>query len=136
MIPASEVDRLIDKAVEQKVQVVLQAQTFSHYSGPTPPADESEKLERLHPGFIDRLLTMSEKNQKAQIESNKRREWMAFSDAIFGKIIAAAFLFGFLGGGIALLLYDKKLEGWVALATGLAAIVMALIRSAKDDRKP
>ena len=79
---------------------------------------------------------MSEKNQKAQIESNKRREWMAFLDAILGKLIAAAVLFGFLGGGIGLLLYDKKVEGWVALATGLAAIVMALIRSAKDERKP
>lgn len=136
MIPVSEVDRLIDKAVEQKVQVVLQAQTFSHYSGPTPPADETAKFEQLHPGFTNRLLSMSEKNQDAQIESNRRREWMSFSDAILGKLIAAAVIFGFLGGGIILLLKDKTTEGWVALATGIATILLALNSSGKESRKP
>jgi len=41
-------------------QVVVQS---SSYSGPLPPAAETEKYEQVHPGFTDRWITMSEKEQ-------------------------------------------------------------------------
>lgn len=108
------------------------------YSGPIPHYTDFQGYENVLPGSADRILKMSEnqsshrqKIEKAvvlsEVENSKRGQRYAFV------IVLVALVFGFI-----LLLFDKKLEGFVTListAVGLVGIFVYTKESEKEERK-
>ncbi len=108
------------------------------YSGPIPHYSDFKGYESVLPGSADRILKMSENQSShrqtiekavvlSEVENSKRGQRYAFV------ITLVALVFGFI-----LLLFDKKLEGFVTListAVGLVGIFVYTKESEKEERK-
>jgi len=122
---AKELERLVDQRVELRMASVIQQ--VEHYSGPIPRHDHCAEYEKLLPGFTNRVLTITEKAQDAEITGTRRRDLFEGASRIMG--ISAAFLIcsGIISGGFYLLLNDKAAPGWFMMIGGLATLAGAFI---------
>ncbi len=89
------------------------------YRSPLPPADEIAAYERAYPGTADRLISMAEIDQRAEIDEVRFQQRAKFAVDIFSQL----FLFGLVGAAVFLAVNDKPLEAFFA---GLAPIVIAI----------
>jgi len=108
-------------------------QQAMHWQGPYPPPDAVERYERVLPGTFNRLITMAEQLQAAQIAQsdkvidlthaeNKRGHWLGASTTVLA--MAAAL------GCVALN------QPWIALAfvsVPVMAVAKALVETAKKS---
>jgi uncharacterized membrane protein len=92
------------------------------YSGPLPPAKETERYEAVHPGFTNRWITMSELEQDQRHRTIKRRDWMSFCYSISS----------LLGSGVFLLHSGKTVEGFTSIGIAVASILGSLVYRSKN----
>jgi uncharacterized membrane protein len=104
-----------------------------HWQGPYPPPEAVERYEQILPGAFNRMISMAEQLQNAQIEQagralsftqldTKRGHWLEF----FLSILA-------MGGAIGCLALEYP---WVAVAflsLPVMAVARALVESAKSQ---
>lgn len=92
------------------------------YSGPLPTPNDFDAFERTQPGAADRILTMAENRQAAEIE-NQRLTTRAEARAFLGSAWAVAFLpWGLLVATVTLGIYGQPVA---ATLTGVATAVSA-----------
>ena len=105
------------------------------YSGPLPTPNDFGAFERTQPGAADRILTMAENRQAAEIE-NQRLTTRAEARAFLGSAWAVAFLpWGLLVATVILGIYGQPVA---ATLTGVATAVSAgpQIIAASRSNKP
>lgn len=127
-VSQSEIQRLIERAVELKIQQVT---IESSYSGPLPPADDTVKLEQVYPGFINRWTGMAEKEQAARHSAISRRDLFEFIYRMAALLLGFLLCASFLAGGYYLLTQGKTGEGFTSISMGLAQIIGAFIMNRK-----
>jgi hypothetical protein len=76
------------------------------YRSPLPPAEELAAYEDAYPGTADRLISMAELDQRAEIQEVRFQQRAKFAVDIFGQF----FLFGLVGAAVFLAVNDKPLE--------------------------
>jgi uncharacterized membrane protein len=102
------------------------------YSGPLPPAKETERYEAVHPGFTNRWITMSELEQDQRHRTIKRRDWMSFCYSISSLVAALLIVLVFLGSGVFLLHSGKTVEGFTSIGIAVASILGSLVYRSKN----
>jgi len=99
------------------------------YRSPLPPAEELAAYERAYPGTADRLISMAEIDQQAEIREVRFQQRAKLAVDIFGQL----FLFGLVGAAVFLAINDKPLEAFFA---GLAPIVIAIYANTRKSPQP
>lgn len=125
-------EEAIRRVVDEKLQPINQV-VHQSYSGPLPPASECERYERLHPGFIDRWITMAEKSRDGEEATIERRDKGALIYSLCS--LGAAFILCLIliAGGIWLLREGQRWEGVAALGSAIASVWAAAFRSKKSS---
>lgn len=118
----------VEQQVSYKVPIPL------HYEGPVPPPAILERLETILPGAAERIFVMAEKNQKAQIEKQERKDanvaiiaksehkenmtalWMAFSVCLV-----------FVICGTLLVIYGHEKIGSALIGTTLVGVIASFL---------
>ena len=110
-----------------------QTQTVQLWQGQYPPPEAVEHYEKILPGSFDRMISMAERLQAAQIEESRRAHEYTHSDNKRGHYLgfsAAVIAMGFALGALALG------NPWVAAAfisVPVMGVARALIESAKKS---
>lgn len=110
--------------------IIHQAQ---HWQGPYPPPEAVERYGKVLPGSFNRMITMVEQLQAAQIEEtrkaldytqadSRRGQWLGWSVAILA-----------MGGALGCLHYDNPWVAAIFLSVPVMAVAKALIDSAKSQ---
>lgn len=128
-VTQQQLERAIEKVVESRLPVMIEqtiVQQYS-YSGPLPPSEETARYEVIHPGFTDRWIKMSEKEQDQRFVVIKRRDHMEIAYKLAALAASSAITFCLVGGGIFLLYHSKTMEGFTSIGLAAAAVIGALI---------
>lgn len=102
------------------------------YHGPIPHPNIIKQFEEILPGSADRILKLSENEQKHRQNLEKK----AVDHQI--RIETLGLLFGFIlaliiiAGGVYLLINDKSAKGFSLIIGGIAAIITPFIFSKKQ----
>ena len=103
------------------------------YHGPIPHPNIIKQFEEILPGSADRILKLSENEQKHRQNLEKK----AVDHQI--RIETLGLLFGFIlaliiiAGGVYLLINDKSAKGFSLIIGGIAAIITPFIFSKKQN---
>ena len=113
--------------VAQKEAVAVQIQSARHveFSGPLPHPDLFRAYEDTLPGAADRILTMAESGQNSRHSRENRGQWMAFLVALLALV-----------GGMALVYFDKSVEGLTAMILPIAIIIGIFVTSKRPRPTP
>ena len=110
------------------------------YSGPVPPPEVIQRMERILPGAADRIFTMAEKDQDAQIYRVHQVEDRAtlietndHTEKMTALVMAFVCCLVFICGGIYLIANGHTWPGGIILGTSAVAIVGAFLG---QKRKP
>jgi len=125
-----QLEQLIQRAVTERLPKVVEKTMLvqhSSYSGPLPMAAETERYEGLLPGFTNRWVTMSEKEQEERFKTIRRRDWMEIVYKIASLLVGFMLVSGLLLGGFYLLNQGKSVEGYSSIAIGAGALLGALV---------
>lgn len=105
--------------------MLLAQQTLQAWQGPYPPPDAIERYERVLPGAFDRILTMAERVQAAQIEDTKRAQDYLRDDVRRGHWLSTGVTCLAIVGAIVC-----AGQGWPWVAAALVSVpVMAVARA-------
>lgn len=116
--------------------IAAQLSVQQQWQGPYPPPDAAERFEKLQPGTFNRLVTMAEKLQDAQIEQSKMALEYQGDATYRGQM---------LGGGIsAVALILAAIVGWLGypwlagafVAVPVMGVAKALVESARQQVAP
>jgi uncharacterized membrane protein len=123
-----------DEDIEQASQIVIAR--LSSYSGPLPPPAILAQYESLLPGAIERLFSMTEKEQAHRFEIEKLLVQSAVNDRPRGRYITAFISATFIAASC----YMAHL-GYPAYAVGimganLAALTGAYVYGTRRKEKP
>lgn len=110
-------------AAEARLVQVETAQHLEFSSGPLPPPRFFQAYEATLPGAAERILAMAEREQKSRHVREARGQWMAFLLALLGLL-----------GGVALVYWDKSLEGLAAMVVSVAIVIGVFITSKRPRR--
>jgi uncharacterized membrane protein len=137
VIPQGALPQLIAAMVASAAQPqqlllpgIIQQQAI-HWQGPYPPPEAVERYEHVLPGTFDRLITMAEQLQTAQISQSAKALEYAHADTNRGQWL------GFATTGFAMvgaIICAKIGEPWVAglfLSVPVMAVARALIETTK-----
>jgi uncharacterized membrane protein len=108
-------------------------QQAQHWQGPYPPPDAVERYERVLPGTFNRLITMAEQLQAAQIEQsgriidlthaeNKRGHWLGFSSTVIA-----------MAGAVVCVWMNAPWLAVAFLSVPVMAVGQALVETAKKS---
>lgn len=112
---------------------VIERHIAEHYSGPVPAAKEMKRYAEIDPSFPDRMMTMAEKQQDANIRIAERlSKSEAFSVPVVA-ICAAVLPWGIC----ALCIWQGyAIPAWISGGAGLLTASAQLIRSIKGETHP
>jgi uncharacterized membrane protein len=128
-VTQQQLEKAIEKVVESRLPMMVEqtiVQQYS-YSGPLPPSEETERYEKVHPGFTDRWIKMSEKEQEERFKVIKRRDYLEIIYRTLVLAVSSFIMLGLVGGGIFLLYQNKTMEGFASIGVAVAAVIGALI---------
>jgi len=117
----SEVSKNVPTVVRQ-----LSIEKTEIFSGPIPSPNSCSEYEKVLPGFTERAVTMAEKAQDAHIRSETKSTRYLLVWRLSSLFLAFVLAATVIGGGIALLFYDKNIAGYSVLIGGVAAIITAM----------
>jgi uncharacterized membrane protein len=105
------------------------------YSGPIPPPDLLKKFGDIDPSFPERLMRMTEDNNKADVVMRNRFSLTGLVVPILGQIFS--FLISCIGFSVAVLFGLKGIEiGAITAAIGgIAPVVVAALANLKSKSK-
>lgn len=98
------------------------------FEGPLPPPEQLAEYERAFPGAADRIFSMAEKLQQADIAQNRFTQVSEFIISAFGHM----FLYCLVLAAVYLAINDKPLEAFFA---GLAPMAIAIYANTRKKPK-
>ena len=84
--------------------------------------------ERAYPGTADRIITMAEADQRAEIQAAHFEQYAQFAISVLGQF----FMYGLVGAAVYLAINDKPLEAFFAGLAPIAATIYANTRKRSD----
>ena len=120
-----ELQRLVDRVVEARLST-FSVTTEQYHSGPLPTAEQTEKYELIHPGFTDRWIAMSEREQEMNHGTVKRRDVFGFIHSLCALVVTTLIILTFVGGGVFLIHSGKSMEGFGTIGVAIASVIGAL----------
>ncbi|MEG0783639.1 DUF2335 domain-containing protein [Carnobacterium sp.] len=122
---------------EEKEKAILQLQmqtTRMHYKGPMPPPEILRGYDDVVPGAADRIIVMTETQQKHRIELEKLVVSSNAKDAHLGVIFAFILGLIIITGGILMILLDKGTAiGAIFSFSGLATLLGTFIYGTRSN---
>ncbi|MBR0318913.1 MAG: DUF2335 domain-containing protein [Spirochaetia bacterium] len=109
--------------------------SLSERHGILPPADELERLEHLHSGITERLLSSYEKQVAHRMELEKAVIFSGIKRARNGQIIACCLCLLCIIGGFALVFNGKDAGGFGVIIGAAATMIGAFIYGMNSNRK-
>ena len=100
----------------------------SRRQGPLPPPTEFAAYEQAYEGTAERIISMAEATQTAELRESRFDQRAEFTIAILGQF----FLYGLVGAAVYLAINDKPLE---AFFTGLAPITVTIYANTRRKRE-
>ena len=117
-------------------EVIAQISVSETFSGPYPHPKHLEVYEKYFPGFLEKAVSLAEKEQSDHTKAAKRIDWQDFWVKMASLLIAFVFICGTVGGGFYLLLHDKDISGYVLTIGGLASVIWAIWNNRAKNPKP
>jgi uncharacterized membrane protein len=117
-------------------EIVQREVTFR--SAPYPTPEELEQYERIHPGFTERTLNLTERETTHRHDIERKQVEGPLRIAARGQLFAFVILLVLAGGGVAGTLTGHSVEGLAAIGTAAAGIVGAFVapRAFARRRRP
>lgn len=116
-------------------EVIQTSVSFRRAPYPTP--QDLREYEQIHPGFTDRILTLTERETEHRISQDQFQDAATFALAKRGQASAFIVVMTLVLGGIAGILTGHSLAGFagliIAAATLAAAFVVPRVRSVGSD---
>lgn len=116
-------DKRPDESAVHVVAGEVIQQSVSFRQAPYPTPQELREYEAIHPGFTDRILTLTERETDHRIEQERREGKAVIDLARRGQIFAFVVVLALVIGGIAAILTDHSIAGFAGLV--LAAGTLA-----------
>ncbi|MCS1409719.1 MAG: hypothetical protein M2R45_02903 [Verrucomicrobia subdivision 3 bacterium] len=124
----------IKAAVRDLLPRVIQSvsvQEQSLHIGPLPPADEAEKYQKLCPDFVDRMLAITERAQKADASVQKRAQWFQFIHKMAGLLITGGIVLGTFWWSYRMFIADHGIFESLSPFLGTVAVLAGIFYGAK-----
>lgn len=112
-------------------QVVQQVQLWQ---GPYPPPEALREYERIQPGAFNRMLTMAEQAQTAQINSIQRAQEHQRRDSKRGQLLGAGISVIAMGLAVYCAMNGQSVVGGLLLSVPVMAVAKALIEGVRGPR--
>ncbi len=125
-----EVSRTVLPAVRQ-----LSIERTEIFSGPIPSPNACREYEGVLLGFTERAVAMAERAQDSDIQARSRADRFTLIWRLTSIFLAFFIAMIVVGGGIALLFFDKNIAGYSVLIGGVAAIITAMRTGQSPKRK-
>jgi uncharacterized membrane protein len=113
---------------------MLLAAAQQTWTGPYPPPEAAERFEKLLPGSFNRILTMAEQTQAAQIRINEKAQGYLRDDTRRGHWLGwTSTVLAMIGAAVCALVH----EPWVAglfLSVPVLAVGQALVETTKAPK--
>jgi uncharacterized membrane protein len=103
---------------------------------PYPPPEHIREYEAILPGSFDRILTMVEQAQAAQIETVRTAQANARGDSQRGNYLGAAVTVAAMAGTVVCAIYGATVVAGLFLTVPVMSVARALIESAKPKQMP
>jgi uncharacterized membrane protein len=112
-----------------------EVETQEMYSGPIPHPDILKKFGDIDPSFPERIMKMTEDNNKADVIMRNRFSLAGLAVPLAGQIFS--FFISCIGFGVAIVLGLKGIEAGAITATigGIAPIIIAALTNLKSKQK-
>ena len=99
----------------------------SYWQGPYPSPDAVERFEKLLPGSFDRILTMAEETQRAQIKTVENAQSFLQSDTKRSHYLGAAISFFALAGALTCGILNHPTVGVALVSIPVMAVAQAFL---------
>ena len=119
-------------AVAGAQQISMQQVQF--WQGQFPPPDAIERYERTLPGSFDRLISMAERAQAAQIDANNTAMSHQAADNRRGQILGFLVTVVAILGAIGCAFINQPIIGSLLVGVPVLAVAKALVDSAQSGR--
>lgn len=114
-----------------RIPAVLAQQTVQSWQGPYPSPEAIEKYERVLPGAFDRILSMAERHQAAQIEDTSRAQEYLRNDMRRVHWLGAGVAFLSIVGAVACTIYGSPVVAVALVGVPVLSVAKALIDSVR-----
>lgn len=104
-------------------EVIHQSVSFRQAPYPTP--EDLRDYEGVHPGFTDRILTLTEKETQHRIEQERLQDNSSVALAKRGQIFAFIVVMTLVVGGVAAILSGHSIVGFAGLVLAAATLAGA-----------
>lgn len=108
----------------------------STWQGPYPPPEAAERFEALHPGFLDRVLIMAEREQSARIASNDQTQIYMQWDVARGQWLGAGISLGAIIGAVICAIVGSPWVGAACVGVPVLAVAQALVQTYRQSAGP
>jgi uncharacterized membrane protein len=115
--------------------LIQEVETQEMYAGPIPNPDTLKKFGDIDPSFPERIMRMTEDNNKADVTMRNRFSFTSLLVPLLGQIFS--FAISCIGFGVAIVFGLKGIEVGAVTATigGIAPIVIAALTNLKSRQK-
>jgi uncharacterized membrane protein len=115
--------------------LIQEVETQEIYSGPIPHPDTLKKFGDIDPAFPERIMRMTEDNNKAEVTMRNRFSLASLVVPLLGQVFS--FAISCIGFGVAIVFGLKGIEVGAVTATigGIAPIVIAALTNLKSRQK-
>lgn len=101
--------------------------TYSFRQAPYPTPEDLAKYEEIHPGFTDRILTLTERETDHRIGRDLLRDRATIALARRGQLFAFVFVMALVLGGVAAILTGHSVAGLAGLIIAATALTGAFV---------
>jgi uncharacterized membrane protein len=108
-------------------RVTGEVMTFTLRSSPYPTPEDLAAYERIHPGFTDRMLTLTERETDHRISQEHFQTCATIRLASRGQYMAFIVVMTLVSGGIAGVLTGHSLAGFAGIVVAAATLVGAFV---------
>lgn len=120
---------------EYRVAGELIHESVSFRSAPYPTPHELREYEEIHPGFTDRILTLTERETEHRIQEERVQNRATVEIAKRGQSYAFIVVMTLVAGGIAAILTGHSVAGFAGLITAAVALVGAFVAPSLFSRR-
>jgi uncharacterized membrane protein len=99
----------------------------TYRQAPYPAPDELREYETIHPGFTDRILTLTERETDHRIQQERLQDSATITLAKRGQICAFIVVMTFAVGGLLAILTDHSIAGLAGLVIAAATLAGAFL---------
>jgi uncharacterized membrane protein len=125
-----------DAAFEgQAVSGEMFRQSFTFRRSPYPSPQDLREYEEIHPGFTDRMLSLTEREADHRMGQEALETEATIRLARRGQLLAFTVVMTFAGGGIAGLLTGHSTGGLAGILVGAATLVGAFVAPNVFERR-